>query len=171
MLFEEDLTFFLKKRMKKLGIGLVLLIIPPVILYFMFFYLLYWSSLFQKETGEILIFLILSPLFGLYLTSKALTVPRVRIFGDRITSSAILGKRHISLADIEEVLVVFDVTEPLKVELHMKKDSDSTWSKHVVLGRFLEGDRAKMMKAFTQMGVRTGIRAATFDEKKENLFE
>ena len=58
MLFEEDLTFFLKKRMKKLGIGLVLLIIPPVILYFMFFYLLYWSSLFQKDTGQILIFLI-----------------------------------------------------------------------------------------------------------------
>jgi hypothetical protein len=163
--FEEDWAFYIKKRMKKLGLGLVLLIIPPIMLYFMFFYLLRWSSLFEKETGQILIFLILSPLFGFYLAFKALATPRIRIYGDRITNPSIFGKRYIPLNDIARVTVVFSLKEPLKVELHLNKYADSTRNKQLVLGRFLESDRAKMMKFFNKSGVKTGLRSAGYDEE------
>jgi hypothetical protein len=171
MNFEEDWGFYAKKRMKKLGLGLVLIIIPPIALYLMFFYLLRWSSLFEKETGQILIFLILSPVFGFYFTFKALATPRIRIYEDRISKPSILGKLYIPLNDIDLVVVKFSLKEPLKVELDIKKYSDSTLKKQIVLGRFLESDRAKMMKFFTKSGVKTGLRPAGYDEEEESLFE
>jgi hypothetical protein len=169
--FEEDLSFFVKKRMKRLALGLVLLLIPPIMLYFMFFYLLRWSSLFEKETGQMLIFLFLSPLFGFYLAFKALATPRIRIHEDKITNPAILGRRYIPLNDITQVTVVFSTKEPLKVELQLSKYSDSTRTKQLVLGRFLESDRAKMMKVFIRSGVKTGILPAGYNEDEDRLFE
>jgi hypothetical protein len=169
--FEEDWGFFVKKRMKRLALGLVLLVVPPIMLYFMFFYLLRWSSLFEKETGQILIFLILSPLIGFYLAFRALAIPRIRIYKDRISNPSIFGKRYIPLNDIDLVAVKFSLKEPLKVELHMKKYSDSTRKKQIVLGRFLENDRTKMIKFFTKSGVKTGLRPAGYDEEEESLFE
>jgi hypothetical protein len=169
--FEEDWGFFIKKRMKRLALGLVLLVVPPIMLYFMFFYLLRWSSLFEKETGQILIFLILSPLFGFYLAFRALATPRIRIYEDRITNPSFFGKRYIPLNDIDLVVVKFSLKEPLKLELNIKEYSDSIRKKQIVLGRFLEGDRIIMMKFFTKSGVKTGLRPVGYDEEEESIFE
>jgi len=156
--FEEDWGFFMKKKLKIFGLGLILLIIPPIALYYMFFYLLYWSSLFVKETGLILIFLILYPIFGYYFIAKVLIIPRIRIYEDRIPNPVMLGKRYIPLKDIKLVAHIYSDTEPIKVELHLKKESKATRDKHIVLGEFMENDISKMMVAFRKRGVETKLR-------------
>jgi hypothetical protein len=158
VLFEENLAFFLKKRLKKLGLGLVLLILPPIALYCMFFFLIFWSSLFEKETGLILIFLILSPIFGFYFIAKAISIPRIRIYTDKIPNPVLLGKRYVPLNDILFVAKYFKETEPIKLELHLKKNSKSTLDKQIILGEFLENDSTKMTKAFTKLGVDVQLR-------------
>jgi hypothetical protein len=155
--FEEDLNFFLKKRLKKIGLGLVLVIIPPIMLYYMFFYLLYWSSLFEKETGLILFALLIAPIFGIYYLVKALSIPRIKIYFDRIPNPAIFGKRYIPLKDIDYVTKKF-MEEPVRVELYMKKGSTSTRDNHLVLGEFLDKDSTKISAAFTKLGVKVELR-------------
>jgi hypothetical protein len=158
VLFQEDNKFFLKKKLKKLGLGLILFTVPPVALYFMCFYLLYWSSLFEKQTGAILIFLVLSPLVGLFFIVKSLFMRRMRIYHDRIPNPSLLGSWNIPLVDISLVATKYGVVEPMKVELHMKEGATSTRDKHLELGEFLESDRVEMMRVFNQMGVETGLR-------------
>ena len=156
--FEEDRGFFLKKKLNKLALGLILLIFPPITLYYMFFYLLRWSSFFEKETGLILISLIISPLFGFYFTAKGLFMPRLRIYADRIPNPVFLGKRYIPLDDIALVAVKYSDTEPIMVELHLKKESKSTLDKQIVLGEFLDSDTTKMSSAFRKRGVKAKLR-------------
>ncbi|MGA1792420.1 MAG: hypothetical protein ACMUHM_00560 [Thermoplasmatota archaeon] len=157
ILFEEDMGFFLKKKFKKLGLGLVLMVIPPVALYVMFWYLIEWSSLFEKQTGAILAFLFLSPLAGLFFTVKGIHMRRMRIYPDRIPNPSLLGRWDIPLKDIESAVIKFGPEEPLKVEVHLRDGSSSTRDKHIVLGEFFENDRAEMMKAFKDRGVKTGL--------------
>jgi len=157
ILFEENMGFFLKKKLKKLGLGLVLMVIPPVALYLMFWYLIEWSSLFEKQTGTILAFLILSPLAGLFFTMKGIHMRRMRIYPDRIPNPSLLGRWNIPLKDIDSAVVKFGMEEPLKVEIYLKDGSISTRDKHIVLGEFLENDRAEMMKAFIDRGIKTGL--------------
>ena len=156
--FEEDWNFFMKKKLKILGLGLVLLIIPPIALYYMFFYLIYWSSLFQNETGQLLIFLVLAPIFGFYFISKAIIIPRIRIYEDRVPNPVMLGRRYIPLKDIKLVAHIYSDTEPNKVELHLTKGSKATLDKQIVLGEFLKDDIAKMMSAFRKRGVKAEVR-------------
>jgi hypothetical protein len=151
--FEEDLSFFLKKRLKKIGLGLVLLIIPPILFYYMFFYLLYWSSLFQTETGLMLFALLIAPIVGFYYLIKAMRIPRIKIYYDRIPNPAILGKRYIPLKDIDHVTKKITDEEPVIVELYLKKGSSSTRDMHLVLGEFLDKDSTKITAAFHKLGV------------------
>ena len=157
ILFEEDLSFFWKKKLKKLGLGSVLLIVPPIVLYYMFFYLLYWSSLFEKETGLMLIFLVLAPLAGIYFIIKGLAMRRLRIYYDRIPNPVLVGKRFIPLKHIGSVAVILGDEKPWKVELYLKNESDSTRDKHIPLGEFLERDRTDMLAAFRKGGVETKL--------------
>ncbi len=158
VLFQEDLGFFMKKKMRKLGLGLILFTIPPIALYCMFWYLIEWSSLFEKQTGAIMIFLIASPGVGLFFIVKALFMRRMRIYGDRIPNPSLRGKWFIPVRDIELVAVKFSDEEPLAVELYMKNNSTSTRDKHFKLGEFIESDRTEMIKVFNKMRINTGIR-------------
>jgi len=153
ILFQEDQGFFMRKKLRKLGLGLLLLILPPAALYFMFWYLIYWSSLFEKQTGAILIFLILSPIVGLFFTFKAIHMRRMRIYHDRIPNPYFLGRWYIPLKDIDHLIVKYRLEEPLKVELFLKDGSRSTRDRHMVLGEFMENDMTEMMRVFKERGI------------------
>jgi len=156
--FEEDRGFFLKKKAKHLGLGVVLLILPPVGLYYMFWYLLEWSSLFEKETGGALLFLVVAPLYGVYLLVRALLIQRMRIYEDRIPSPVLLSKRYIPLEDISRVVMKYSSEDVVwTVELHLKEESEATLDKHIILGEFLESDAMEMIGVFTKRGVKAGL--------------
>jgi hypothetical protein len=133
-------------------------LIPPPALFIMFWYLIFWSSLFPKETGMLLIFLVLTPWVGVFFMVKALTMPRMRVHSTWIPNPSLLGKRRIPLKDIDKVGEIYNQEDgPVKVLLYMRKTSDSTRDKSPVLGKFLKSDTGPMMKAFRDRGVETKL--------------
>ncbi len=156
--FQEDRSFYIKKKLRWLALGLVLLIIPPAALFVMFLYLLRMSELFPQEAALILLFLLLSPIVGMVFTLRAVMIQRMTIYKTHLPNPFILGKRKIPLKEIEYVKHYIIEDGPQKVELRMKKRSTSTTDKDVVLGRFLEDDVTKMMVAFEKLGIETTYR-------------
>jgi hypothetical protein len=155
--FEEDLGFFMKKKSKDLGLGLVLILIPPAALSFMFFDLLRWSSLFEEVVAQILIFLLLAPVFGLYFILRVILIRRMRIYSKKIPNPSILGRRTIPLDDIKYVALVFRDNDPKEMKLLLRKGSKAAWYRDFKLGKFLDKDTGPMMDAFRKRGVETRL--------------
>lgn len=152
--FEEDRSHFIKKKFKLLGLGLLLMFVPPVGLYLMFFELLRWSSLFERETGMILIFLIVSPFAGICLTFRGIMLRRFRIYDDRIPNPLPVGRRYIMLDEIETVTIGYSRKESEKVEITLKAGN---WFSDRNLGSFLTSETSDISAAFSARGVKTGI--------------
>ena len=115
--FEEDGAFFVKKKLKGLGNGLLLLG-ASLFLPYMLIYLLMMAERFSGAAAQGLAFFGLTFIIGLYLTADALVTPRFAIHNDLVLNPGFLGERFIPIDDIETVTLVLTQKDTGKVSIN-----------------------------------------------------
>jgi len=153
LLYSEDLKHFLKRKIKSLITGIILLTAGPLGLSFMFFDLLEWSSLFERETFLVLIFLIAAPVVGLYFLLKTAIIGRFRIYSDGVSNPTIIGRRKLSSKVIESASILINTDQPWEVKLNLNKDTLPLNIDKVLVGKFMEKDTDLMRDAFHKAGI------------------
>jgi hypothetical protein len=130
---------------------------PPILLVFMFFDLIRWSSLFPKETGMMLIFLLVAPFAGLFFIFRGLLTRRFRIYRDHIVNPHIIGKRRIPHRNILHASIFYTSEQPWEVRLKLRKGTIPFNRDELVIGRFTKRQSDRMSDAFHEVGITVGI--------------
>jgi hypothetical protein len=147
----------MRKKLKLVLPGILLASIAPILLPYMFLYILRMSELLVQEAGGALFFFGFTFVLGIYLVVKGLALPRMRVYRDRLSNPAILGKKYLPFADIDWVGLKWGDGAVEKVTVHLKPGSDAARDAEVDLGLFSKSDLDALTEALRKRGVEVKI--------------